>query len=165
MRANGQIQRAVAGRIRPPTRRPQQPIGLVADDLEQRKQRPANTCKMQRAASKLDATLEPLGARYIEAALELSAGNVSQAARRLGINRTTLYNRMEAGTVMSLYLEHFGLREPPFRITPHTDFFLYRRQSRADARRADLRHHPGRRHRQGHRRGRQRQDHALPHAA
>lgn len=25
---------------------------------------------------------------------------------------------------MSLYLGHFGLREPPFRITPHTDFFF-----------------------------------------
>lgn len=25
---------------------------------------------------------------------------------------------------MSLYLEHFALREPPFRITPHTDFFF-----------------------------------------
>ena len=25
---------------------------------------------------------------------------------------------------MSLYLEHFGLKEPPFRITPHTDFFF-----------------------------------------
>ena len=25
---------------------------------------------------------------------------------------------------MSLYLEHFGLREPPFRITPDTDFFF-----------------------------------------
>ena len=25
---------------------------------------------------------------------------------------------------MSLYLEHFGMREPPFRITPHTDFFF-----------------------------------------
>jgi type II secretory pathway predicted ATPase ExeA len=25
---------------------------------------------------------------------------------------------------LSLYLEHFGLREPPFRITPHTDFFF-----------------------------------------
>src|SRR5574338_1253894 len=23
-----------------------------------------------------------------------------------------------------MYLEHFGLREPPFRITPHTDFFF-----------------------------------------
>jgi MSHA biogenesis protein MshM len=25
---------------------------------------------------------------------------------------------------VSLYLEHFGLTEPPFRITPHTDFFF-----------------------------------------
>ena len=25
---------------------------------------------------------------------------------------------------MSLYLDHFGLAEPPFRITPHTDFFF-----------------------------------------
>jgi len=25
---------------------------------------------------------------------------------------------------LSLYLEHFGLNEPPFRITPHTDFFF-----------------------------------------
>ena len=32
---------------------------------------------------------------YIEAAIELSNGNMSETARRLGINRTTLYNRME----------------------------------------------------------------------
>ena len=25
---------------------------------------------------------------------------------------------------MALYLEHFGLNEPPFRITPHPDFFF-----------------------------------------
>ena len=25
---------------------------------------------------------------------------------------------------MALYLEHFGLGEPPFRITPHADFFF-----------------------------------------
>src|SRR2546423_13899416 len=25
---------------------------------------------------------------------------------------------------VALYLEHFGLSEPPFRITPHTDFFF-----------------------------------------
>ena len=35
-------------------------------------------------------------ANYIEAALRLAHGNVSQAARLLGINRTTLYNRMES---------------------------------------------------------------------
>ena len=33
---------------------------------------------------------------YIESALRLTHGNVSQAARLLGINRTTLYNRMES---------------------------------------------------------------------
>jgi two-component system nitrogen regulation response regulator GlnG len=33
---------------------------------------------------------------YIEAALRLAHDNVSQAARLLGINRTTLYNRMES---------------------------------------------------------------------
>ncbi len=43
----------------------------------------------------LDATLAAWERSYIEAALELCAGNVSCAARHLGINRTTLYNRME----------------------------------------------------------------------
>jgi len=33
---------------------------------------------------------------YIDAALRLSHGNMSQAARRLGINRSTLYSRMDA---------------------------------------------------------------------
>lgn len=33
---------------------------------------------------------------------------------------------------MTMYLEHFGLQEPPFRITPHTDFFF------AGARRGSL---------------------------
>lgn len=44
----------------------------------------------------LDATLELWERGYIEAAIELSGGNMSRAARRLGINRTTLYNRMES---------------------------------------------------------------------
>jgi len=43
----------------------------------------------------LDNTLGTWERGYIEAALELSGGNISQAAKRLGINRTTLYNRME----------------------------------------------------------------------
>lgn len=43
----------------------------------------------------LDATLAELEHAYIDAALKISSGNVSQASRLLGINRTTLYNRME----------------------------------------------------------------------
>lgn len=44
----------------------------------------------------LDETLRQWEQSYIEAALKLAHGNVSQAARQLGINRTTLYSRMEA---------------------------------------------------------------------
>ena len=43
----------------------------------------------------LDDMLKAWERRYIEAAMRLSHGNVSQAARMLGINRTTLYSRME----------------------------------------------------------------------
>lgn len=46
----------------------------------------------------LDAVLALWERGYIEAALKLANGNVSQAAKRLGINRTTLYNRMEGWT-------------------------------------------------------------------
>src|SRR5438045_2678898 len=42
----------------------------------------------------LDETLKSWERGYIEAALRLTRGNVSQAARLLGINRTTLYSRM-----------------------------------------------------------------------
>lgn len=69
-------------------------IGLVADDLEQTKQS-ARKHLQDAGCLKLDATLELWERGYIEAAIELSAGNMSQAARRLGINRTTLYNRLE----------------------------------------------------------------------
>ena len=44
----------------------------------------------------LDAALAEMERAYIEAAISLADGNISQAARRLGINRTTLYSRMEA---------------------------------------------------------------------
>ena len=43
----------------------------------------------------LDETLKAWELGYIEAAMRLNRGNVSQAARMLGINRTTLYSRME----------------------------------------------------------------------
>ncbi len=49
----------------------------------------------QQAGFSLDETLRRWEGGYIDAALKLTHGNVSQAARMLGINRTTLYNRME----------------------------------------------------------------------
>ncbi len=45
---------------------------------------------------RLDQLLAETERSYIESALRLAHGNVSQAARLLGINRTTLYNRMES---------------------------------------------------------------------
>jgi transcriptional regulator with GAF, ATPase, and Fis domain len=51
--------------------------------------------QLERAgAFNLDQTLKAWERGYIEAALRLTHGNVSQAARLLGINRTTLYSRM-----------------------------------------------------------------------
>jgi len=44
----------------------------------------------------LDQMLKAWEQGYIEAAMKLTHGNVSQAAKMLGINRTTLYSRMEA---------------------------------------------------------------------
>ena len=68
--------------------------GLVAADLEQTKLA-ARKHLQNFGQLNLDATLELWERGYIEAAIDLSAGNMSQAARRLGINRTTLYNRLE----------------------------------------------------------------------
>jgi DNA-binding NtrC family response regulator len=44
----------------------------------------------------LDEMLKAWEQGYIEAAMKLTRGNVSQAAKMLGINRTTLYSRMES---------------------------------------------------------------------
>jgi DNA-binding NtrC family response regulator len=43
---------------------------------------------------RLDEMLQSLERGYIEAALKLTRGNISQAAKLLGVNRTTLYSRM-----------------------------------------------------------------------
>jgi two-component system nitrogen regulation response regulator GlnG len=56
---------------------------------------PALTHLQQNGPIDLDATLAEMELSYIEAALKLAEGNVSKAARLLGINRSTLYNRME----------------------------------------------------------------------
>ena len=44
----------------------------------------------------LDNILQAWELGYIEAAMKITRGNVSQAAKLLGINRTTLYSRMES---------------------------------------------------------------------
>jgi DNA-binding NtrC family response regulator len=43
----------------------------------------------------LDQVLQELTAHYIQAAMELTHDNISEAAKILGMNRTTLYSRME----------------------------------------------------------------------
>jgi DNA-binding NtrC family response regulator len=51
--------------------------------------------QLERAGNfSLDDTLKAWERGYIEAALRLTRGNVSQAAKLLGVNRTTLYSRM-----------------------------------------------------------------------
>ncbi len=48
------------------------------------------------SAFSLDEALKSWERAYIDAALKLTHGNVSQAAKLLGINRTTLYSRMQS---------------------------------------------------------------------
>ncbi len=49
----------------------------------------------------LDQLLKDLERSYVEAALEITHGNLSKAARLLGIHRTTLYSRMQSYEQMS----------------------------------------------------------------
>jgi two-component system nitrogen regulation response regulator GlnG len=44
----------------------------------------------------LDGTLKAVEQAYLDAALEIAQGNVSQAAKLLGVSRSTLYGRLEA---------------------------------------------------------------------
>lgn len=50
----------------------------------------------------LDAILKGWERAYLEAALQLTHGNLSQAAKLLGVNRTTLYSRMNTIQEMSI---------------------------------------------------------------
>ncbi len=70
--------------------------GAVAENNHEQRMQAALKHLQAAAGIDLDATLAAWERSYIEAALELCGGNVSRAARRLGINRTTLYNRMES---------------------------------------------------------------------
>ncbi len=51
--------------------------------------------QLKRGQFSLDEELLECERRYVNAALKLSEGNLSQAARTLGINRTTLYSKMQ----------------------------------------------------------------------
>jgi DNA-binding NtrC family response regulator len=50
--------------------------------------------ELERGGFRLDETLQAWERAYIEAALRLTHGNMSQAAKLLGVNRTTLYSRV-----------------------------------------------------------------------
>jgi len=52
--------------------------------------------QLQQGNFNLDRQLREHESQYIGAALELAAGNISEAAKLLGINRTTLHSRMDA---------------------------------------------------------------------
>jgi len=62
--------------------------GVIAEQAQRHLQRERNF--------DLDNMLKAWEQGYIEAAMKLTRGNVSQAAKMLGINRTTLYSRMES---------------------------------------------------------------------
>ncbi len=53
--------------------------------------------ELERGGFNLDDTLKAWERAYVEAALKMTHGNVSQAAKLLGVNRTTLYSRMSTG--------------------------------------------------------------------
>ncbi|MDH3319414.1 MAG: sigma-54 dependent transcriptional regulator [Betaproteobacteria bacterium] len=53
--------------------------------------------ELERGGFSLDDTLKAWERAYVEAALKMTRGNVSQAAKLLGVNRTTLYSRMSTG--------------------------------------------------------------------
>ncbi len=50
--------------------------------------------ELERGGFSLDDTLKAWERAYIDAALRMARGNMSQAARLLGVNRTTLYSRI-----------------------------------------------------------------------
>ena len=52
--------------------------------------------QLQQGNFSLDRHLREHEGQYISAAMELAAGNISEAAKLLGINRTTLHSRMDA---------------------------------------------------------------------
>lgn len=76
---------------------------LLTDRSEQRYSGDTNETERKRYLAELqtgdfnlDQHLHDLEASYITAALELASGNISEAAKLLGINRTTLHSRIDS---------------------------------------------------------------------
>lgn len=57
--------------------------------------------QLQQGNFSLNQHLHEQESRYINAALELASGNISEAAKLLGLNRTTLHSRMSAHTKLN----------------------------------------------------------------
>jgi two-component system nitrogen regulation response regulator GlnG len=72
------------------------PAILPAEDREALIEQASRQLTARNEGFDLDATLARWEDAYIEAARRLAGGNISQAARLLGINRTTLYNRLDS---------------------------------------------------------------------
>lgn len=69
---------------------------LAAPGSEERDLLATARRELERGGFNLDETLKAWERAYVEAALKMTHGNVSQAAKLLGVNRTTLYSRMGA---------------------------------------------------------------------
>ncbi len=77
---------------------PGQRVGLteLEPELDSRSEIDADTMRrLGEGGFRLDAVLSGWELRYIRAALKLSDGNLSEAARLLGVNRTTLYSKLQ----------------------------------------------------------------------
>ncbi|MDX1513499.1 MAG: sigma-54 dependent transcriptional regulator [Gammaproteobacteria bacterium] len=77
---------------------PGQVVGLTAleSELDSQSEVDADTISELAAGNfRLNDVLNDWEQRYIDAALKLSNGNLSEAARLLGVNRTTLYSKIQ----------------------------------------------------------------------
>jgi len=74
----------------------EQPIAELEAELDSQSEVDAGTIsQLAKGDFKLSEVLDDWEQRYIDAALKLSNGNLSEAARLLGVNRTTLYSKIQ----------------------------------------------------------------------
>ena len=77
---------------------PGEEVGLTALESELNSQSEVDEHTIQQLGAgsfKLEQILSAWEQRYIDSALKLSKGNLSEAARLLGVNRTTLYSKIQ----------------------------------------------------------------------